>query len=56
MQFLGTSTRTFFAPLLIFERQKINNTVITFWEKYRLLLYSVSDLVAGIALLYLFYH
>ena len=56
MQFLGTCVRTFFAPFLIVERQQSNNIVIEFTEKYRLLLYSLSDLVAGIALLYLFYH
>ena len=56
MQFLGTCARSFFSPFLIVERQKSNNIVIAFTEQYRLLLYSVSDLVAGIALLYLFYH
>jgi hypothetical protein len=56
MQFLGICVRAFFSPFLIVERQEINNIVIEFTEKYRLLIYSLSDLVAGIALLYLFYH
>jgi hypothetical protein len=56
MQFLGICLRAFFSPFLIVERQESNNIVIEFTEKYRLLLYSFSDLVAGIALLYLFYH
>ena len=56
MQFLGACVRTFFTPFMVVEREKSNNIVIALTERYRLLLYSVSDLVAGIELLYLFYH
>lgn len=54
-EFLGAFTRSFFGPLIIV-KQSQNFPMSQFAEHYRLLLYSISDFLVGIALLYLFYH
>jgi hypothetical protein len=56
MQLMGSITRSFFGPLILLEDWAANSPLSSFTEHYRYLLYSVSDFLGGIALLYLFYH
>jgi hypothetical protein len=60
MQLMGTIIRSFFAPLILVDNSPAINSaivaLINFTNNYRYLLYSVSDFLGGIALLYLFYH
>ena len=56
MQLMSTITRSFLGPLILIEDNSFNNSLISFAENYRFLMYSVSDFFGGIALLYLFYH
>jgi len=53
---MGSITRSFFGPLVLLETVAANNAISSFTEHYRFLMYSVSDFLGGIALVYLFYH
>ena len=56
MQLMGSITRSFFGPLILLQDGSANSALSSFTEHYRYLMYSVSDFLGGIALLYLFYH
>jgi hypothetical protein len=56
MQLMGSITRSFFGPLILLEDGGANSALSSFTEHYRFLMYSVSDFLGGIVLLYLFYH
>jgi hypothetical protein len=56
MQLMGTSIRSFFVPLVLVKDGGSRSAIVSFTEHYRFLMYSVSDFLVGIALLYLFYH
>lgn len=56
MQLMGTITRSFVGPLILLKDEGSRSAIVSFTEHYRLLMYSVSDFLVGIALLYLFYH
>ena len=56
MQLMCTITRSFFVSLILVKDGGSRSAIVSFTEHYRFLMYSVSDFLVGIALLYLFYH
>ena len=56
MQLMGAIIRSFFGSLVLVKDGASRSAIVSFTEHYRFLVYSVSDFLVGIALLYLFYH
>ncbi|TNV80380.1 hypothetical protein FGO68_gene16046 [Halteria grandinella] len=54
LEFLSSILRSFFGPLILVGTD-YSFPIAKFADKYRLLLYSISDFFVGLALLYLFY-
>lgn len=54
LEFIGSILRSFVGPLILV-KSDYNSPIAKFTDKYRLLLYSISDFLVGVALLYLFY-
>jgi hypothetical protein len=53
LEFIGAVLRSFFGPLILVDKDDL--ILPKFTEHYRLIVYSISDFLVGIALLYLFY-
>jgi len=53
LEFIGAVLRSFFGPLILVDNP--NFVLPKFTEHYRLIVYSISDFLVGMALLYLFY-
>lgn len=53
LEFVGAVLRSFFGPLILVDNE--NLVLPKFTDHYRLIVYSISDVLVGMALLYLFY-
>lgn len=53
LEFIGAVLRSFFGPLILVDNDDF--VLPKFTEHYRLIVYSISDFLVGVALLYLFY-
>jgi hypothetical protein len=53
LEFIGSVLRSFFGPLILVKNESF--VLSKFTDHYRLIVYSISDFLVGMALLYLFY-
>jgi hypothetical protein len=54
MEFAGAILRSFFGPLILVEDQSAK-PLAAFTEKYRLIVFQITDFLVSMAFLYLFY-